>query len=397
LRSIAILLVLLYHSDVSTHLVGDGGWAGVDLFFVLSGFLISGLLFTEYKKRCSISFQRFFIRRGLKLYPAFYFYILVMLLYQVVFHRTVGTVPQYLSEMLYVQNYGPFIWRHTWSLAVEEHFYILLPLFLLVLIRYAPNRENPFRVMPRAFLVVATACLALRIVTVLKVPQAALLDWTMYRKAYATTHCRIDSLFFGVLLGYFYHFRPESLDGLLGPTKNRIVLAFLSVALLSVCLFLPIQNRFMLTAGLTLVYLGFGCVLMLCLHVQNVLPRVLAAPLEQIGKGFAYVGMYSYSIYLWHTAFLGWGPGFVRHVFHTQPNAITGFAIYLTVSIAFGILMSRLIEYPVLRVRDQIVPALQGSPNSAVAESQGMNDKLPTPKPNPGALKQLAHFLGFSK
>jgi peptidoglycan/LPS O-acetylase OafA/YrhL len=367
LRCIAVLLVLLYHSDVAMHLVGDGGWAGVDLFFVLSGFLISGLLFTEYKERKSISFQRFFIRRGLKLYPAFYFYILVMFLYQVVFHRTVGTPGQYLSEMLYVQNYGPFIWRHTWSLAVEEHFYLLLPLFLLILIRYAPNREDPFRVMPGAFLVVATACLALRVATVLRIPQAALLDWTMYREAYATTHCRIDSLFFGVLLGYFYHFRPETLDRLLGPTKNRIVLAFLSAALLSACLFIPIQSRFMLTAGLTLVYLGFGCVLMLCLRVQNVLSTVLATPLEQIGKGFAYVGMYSYSIYLWHTAFLGWGPGFVRHVFHTRPNAFAGFAIYLTVSITFGISMSRLIEYPVLRVRDQIFPALRGSPNTATS------------------------------
>jgi peptidoglycan/LPS O-acetylase OafA/YrhL len=50
------------------------GWIGVDLFFVLSGFLISGLLFNEYKARSSISFKRFFIRRGLKIYPAFYLF-----------------------------------------------------------------------------------------------------------------------------------------------------------------------------------------------------------------------------------------------------------------------------------------------------------------------------------
>ncbi|HXJ16319.1 MAG TPA: acyltransferase, partial [Candidatus Polarisedimenticolia bacterium] len=71
LRSIAVLLVLLYHSEIGTRLA-NAGWAGVDLFFVLSGFLISGLLFTEYKKRGSIDFKRFFIRRGLKIYPAFY-------------------------------------------------------------------------------------------------------------------------------------------------------------------------------------------------------------------------------------------------------------------------------------------------------------------------------------
>jgi len=361
LRCIAVLLVVLYHSDIGTHLVGDGGWVGVDLFFVLSGFLISGLLFTEYKKRGSISFKRFFIRRGFKLYPAFYIYVLVMFVFQVISQHAVGTARQYLSEIFYVQNYGPFIWRHTWSLAVEEHFYILLPVFLLVLIRHASNRENPFEVMPRAFLVVATACLAFRVATVLCIPESGLREWTVYRMAYATTHCRIDSLFFGVLLGYLHHFRPEFLEGLLGQSKGRIVLTLLSVALLSVCLVLPIQNRFMLTAGLTLVYLGFGCVLMLCLHVQGVLPRRLAKPVEQIGKSFAFVGMYSYSIYLWHTAFLGWGPGFVSHVFHARLNALTSFVFYLTASITFGILMSRLIEYPILRMRDQILPGMQSS------------------------------------
>jgi len=121
----------------------------------------------------------------------------------------------------------------------------------------------------------------------------------------------------------------------------------------------------MLTAGLTFLYLGFGCVLMLCLHVQDVLPRALAKPFRKIGAGFAYLGMYSYSIYLWHTAFLGWGPGFVRHVFHTQLNPVTGFAFYLVVSITVGVLMSRLIEYPVLRMRDRILPAIPTSPPTA--------------------------------
>lgn len=202
LRSAAILLVLLYHSGIGTRL-GNGGWVGVDLFFVLSGFLISGLLFTEYKERGSISFKRFFIRRGLKLYPAFYVYILSMLLYQVIYRRTIGSLGQFLSEMLYIQNYGPFIWRHTWSLAVEEHFYILLPVFLLVLIKTSTDRANPFQVIPRAFLVVAAVCLIIRVATVLSISEPDLREWAKYRMAYATTHCRMDSLFFGVLLGYF--------------------------------------------------------------------------------------------------------------------------------------------------------------------------------------------------
>src|ERR1035437_9769085 len=124
LRCIAVLLVILRHGYIPTRL-GNAGWAGVDLCFVLSGFLISGLLFIEYKKRNSISFKRFFIRRGLKLYPAFYVFLFVTFLDRLILHR-VGSLRPFLSEMLYVQNYGPSIWVHTWSLAVEEHFYILL-------------------------------------------------------------------------------------------------------------------------------------------------------------------------------------------------------------------------------------------------------------------------------
>lgn len=361
LRSIAVLLVLLHHSDIGTRL-GNGGWVGVDLFFVLSGFLISGLLFTEYKKRGSISFKRFFIRRGLKLYPAFYVCILVTLLYQLVGHHIVGNLSQYLSEMLYIQNYGPFIYRHTWSLAVEEHFYVLLPLFLLLLIRFSPDRGNPFQVMPWAFLVVAATCLAFRIATVLNIPRADLSDWTVYRAAFATTHCRMDSLFFGVLLGYFHHFRPKLLGGLLGAAKNRIALAFLSGALISCCLFFPTQHPFMLTAGLTFLYLGFGIVLVLSLYVEGVLPRGIAKPFKQVGKGLAYVGMYSYSIYLWHLAVKRLALNYMPRTLHVQMSTWAGCICYLAASLTIGIFMSRLIEYPILTLRDRIFPPMLASP-----------------------------------
>ena len=74
LRCIALLLVMFNHGGVWPA-AAHHGWIGVDLFFVLSGFLISGLLFSEYKARSSISFKRFFTRRGLKIYPAFYLFL----------------------------------------------------------------------------------------------------------------------------------------------------------------------------------------------------------------------------------------------------------------------------------------------------------------------------------
>ncbi len=73
LRGIAVLLVIFRHYPVSR--VALGGWVGVDLFFVLSGFLISGLLFSDLTSNGSIALRRFYLRRGLKIYPAFYFFL----------------------------------------------------------------------------------------------------------------------------------------------------------------------------------------------------------------------------------------------------------------------------------------------------------------------------------
>lgn len=157
LRGIAVLWVVLYHGELR-NTIFNGGWAGVDLFFVLSGFLISGLLFAEYKKNGSIDFKRFFIRRALKIYPAFYFFLFVTFIAEAGLHhlRPMGA---FLSEILYVQNYAPYIWPHTWSLAVEEHFYIALPLFLCCLLYFSHRSDDPFRLIPPVFALVALGCL----------------------------------------------------------------------------------------------------------------------------------------------------------------------------------------------------------------------------------------------
>ncbi len=76
LRCIAILLVVGFHMDsVGYRLWSRAGWIGVDLFFVLSGFLVSGLLFTDYKTHGRIDWKRFLLRRGLKIWPSFYVFL----------------------------------------------------------------------------------------------------------------------------------------------------------------------------------------------------------------------------------------------------------------------------------------------------------------------------------
>ena len=360
LRCIAVLLVLFFHGNILASFARVG-WAGVDLFFVLSGFLISGLLFSEYQKRGSVGFKRFFIRRGLKIYPAFYVFLLFTVVVEYGIHNLNGPA-LYLREMFFVQNYVPSVWGHTWSLAVEEHFYIFLPILLLVLLRLFSNRENPFEMIPWIFVVIAVACPVFRAVSVCVGPPN-------YIWAYGATHERIDALFFGVLLGYLHHFRPEILNKLLRPGWNRLTIALLSVSALSLTYALPKLSVFFTTIGLSLVYLGFGGIMLLSLHVRGILPSGLAHVIERIGDGFAFVGVYSYSIYLWHGGVGAWGPGLVRKALHIPVGEYLRFTIYFFGSLACGILMSRLIEYPVLRLRDRVFPAMQdrtgkcGDPN----------------------------------
>src|SRR6266478_4266045 len=196
LRCIAVILVMLHHAGI-WFVFTRFGWVGVDLFFVLSGFLISGLLFSEFKKRGSVDFKRFFIRRGLKIYPAFYVFLFLTTIVSYYVLRAGSPPARYLHEVLFVQNYEHGTWDHTWTLAVEEHFYIFLPLFLLVLIRFSSNRQNPFRSVPWTALTVAGMCLAFRATSVY---------WGTpnFHMAYTATHDRMDALFFGVLLGYLY-------------------------------------------------------------------------------------------------------------------------------------------------------------------------------------------------
>jgi len=353
LRCIAVFSVMILHGNIWSFF-GNIGWVGVDLFFVLSGFLISGLLFSEYKTRNSISFKRFLIRRGLKIYPAFYLFLfLTGILSRIVF-RTLSPATHYLHEVFFVQNYWHGVWDHTWSLGVEEHFYILLPAVLLLLLRRFPEQRDPFRALPWIFVVIAIMCIAFRAASVC-------FGTPNYHTAYAASHDRIDALFFGALLGYFYHFRRQVLDHLLHPTCNRVVLAACSAGLLSAVFLFPRDSRIFSTFGFTCLYLGFGGVLLLSIYLQGIVRGKTARFVGGIGTGAAYVGMYSYSIYLWHGPTNAWFPGFVRRLLHVSSfNQYERFAVYAVGSLVIGIAMSKIIEYPVLRLRDKIFPALRG-------------------------------------
>ncbi|MEO6259381.1 MAG: acyltransferase [Thermoanaerobaculia bacterium] len=351
LRAIAVLAVLGRHMAVCpptlspllhglTKIWNQGGWAGVDLFFVLSGFLISGLLFREHQKYGSVFLKNFFIRRGLKIYPPFLVLILVTVLVTVIRGHPVP-LNGLLHELLFVQNYGVGLWNHTWSLGIEEHFYLLLPVALMLSLRMQNRAGRPFDWIPWAFAIVAALCLGLRLGTA---------SWSAYhdRRHVFPTHLRIDSLFAGVLVSYGYHYH-ECRFRELSARLRRYLLPVAIVCFVPPFAF-PIETTpFLYTFGFSFLWIG-GALLLFC----------LAAPEERQGKGFrslAFLGSRSYSIYLWHMPMAAWGIGTPMRFLFGGFNWYYYVATYLVGSALLGILMASLIEYPVLRYRDRWCPS----------------------------------------
>lgn len=325
LRGVAILLVVLYHFS-RIRVFFNFGWTGVDLFFVLSGYLISGLLFDEYKRAGTLQVKRFWIRRGFKIYPSFY---VMMALTGAALFAAHNTHPGLLNECLFIQNYGAHIWDHTWSLAVEEHFYLLLPILLLVLLKFSSSRSDPFAAVPWIFAFLFFACLGLRIAA-----HAYGMNWVAI---HAETQFRIDSLFAGVFLGYLKHFRARAFAWLTQKPLWAVAVPFLVPALM-----VPAYNAFINVYGPTLLYIGYSCIFL------SVVER--PASNGPLARAMSYIGKHSYSIYLWHGV--------------TWPLLFKGrfdfrfLLMGLAVSIPSGILLSKAIEIPALALRDRIFPAL---------------------------------------
>ena len=349
LRGFAIFMVMGVHVPAYPIWSNFGGY-GVDLFFVLSGFLISNLLFTEYRKTHNIQCLRFLARRGMKLYPSFYLLLAVTLIYAY-FWQVPLKGQAILGEAILTQNYLGGIWGHTWSLAVEEHFYLLLPVLLIVLMKQNPGARDPFRKLPLVFGIVATGCLVLRVIGA-QHPQA-----DFHAGHFAPTHLRADTLFFGVLLSYLHNFRPEVL---IAATREpwRLPVSLISVLGFVPAFFLPWTDPIVYTVGFTCLYIAFGAMLVLSLYQER---RKRPEP----GRGtraFAAMGKYSYTIYLWHVplaqlfSFLAPKLGMVnQYLLH---------AIYFATTVALGVALSKLIELPVLRLRERIFPASAGAPTS---------------------------------
>lgn len=386
LRAAAVLLVLGRHLHTTcpedrpwleSSIIGLWeriGWMGVDLFFVLSGFLVSGLLFREYQSYGRISPGRFYLRRGFKIYPAFFVFLITTI--SIAAWRDCQPFPtaeKVLVEVAFLQSYLPSMWNHDWSLAVEEHFYLLLPLLLLVLIycrkvatgewRVASKTKtgiyplpDPFRRLVPVTAGVMAAVLALRILNASRSFQ--------FETHTTPTHLRIDSLLFGVLLGYFYHFHQEKFNAITGRNRRKLLLA--GTLLVAPMLILPMESPYVTTIGFTMAAVASGCALCGMLGCKLWFPRC--------AEVLAYIGAHSYSIYLWHMPVCRWGRIVAERIAGESLSFEAALTLYVLGSIGVGVMMSILVEYPVLALRDRWFPSRSGNPVAPDVEPSSMEN-----------------------
>ncbi len=324
-----------------------GGWVGVDLFFVLSGYLVSGLLFAEYRARGTLTVKRFYARRAWKIYPAYYAMLVTTVLGTALAYGRPPT-ENLFGEALFLQNYLPAVWLHTWSLAVEEHFYLLLPLVLLAFVRRKPGAADPFaRVLPVSVLVVAVGCLTLRVL------HAELLPDASEGARLTRTHFRIDGLFLGVLVGYVAHFHADRFAQVSRPWRWPLI-AGGCAALVPPFVQVHTAHPWLTTYGLTLNSLASCAILTGLLQVRLPANRVVAAT--------ATLGRCSYAIYLWHIPWVLLGVPQIERLVGEPLDFAPRVFVYVAGSVGLGVLMTKLVEVPTLRLREKWSPATLVSP-----------------------------------
>ena len=269
-----------------------------------------------------------------------------------------GTFTEKLASLgphlVHLQNYRGPVWLHTWSLAVEEHFYLAFPLLLVVLARLRSTPRPPSALQVGLLTALAVVgCTSLRLHGDAKVPMNMI-------QSLVPTHLRIDGLLFGTTLAYVYHLKPTWFAVL---KKFKWPLLILGIAAIGPMMVLPIEtNPFVCTWGFSLLYLGYGCVIVAVMSVSPDSKALRFVSRLLVIRVLLVIGVSSYSIYLWHwhLARLPVLRFAARHPLTTHPelNWLTYTIAYVAVATLVGYTTGRLIEVPALRLRDRLFPRI---------------------------------------
>ncbi len=322
-RGVAIIAVALYHFREVIPL----GYLGVDLFFVISGLLVGGLLTRSFARGEKINFPRFFLQRGFKIWPSYFVFLGIGTI--IAFYLAPEQVIPLWDIKRYVffyQNYtgAPFHWSfdHIWSLCIEEHFYILLPVAYIVLQRLLNKKRALFGFVG---LVILSGI----------VFKFLALWFTRSKDTYAGTHVRIDALAWGVLLNLVIVYFPQLL-------KHRRAYLF---SLLGLGMGIAAVAIFCNTGSVFFKNVIFHSLVPICFALM--IGGLYYRDLSRL-KLLRFIAYYSYNWYLWHPLL---SVILRRYIDSTTPGVVC----YLSLSFSVAVLFTALVEEPFLRLRKQII------------------------------------------
>ncbi|MCP4553341.1 MAG: acyltransferase [Bacteroidetes bacterium] len=300
LRAVAIILVLIFHYTYFFEhptwwpSFANFGWTGVDLFFVLSGFLITYPLLKKIKNGQKILYKHFFIKRTLRILPVYLVVVAIYSLFPILRER--DTLPELWRYLTFTHNFGldasiTNAFSHAWSLCVEEHFYIFLPLTLIVL-----QNKKWFKY---SYLIIVTlfiACFFLRkyfwvngyLINLESNKNISL--WTEH--VYFPTYNRLDGLLVGVTVAGIYIFSPMLWNKL---SKRGNLLVSIGCVILALCYFFcsDLATYETTFVGFPLISIGYGVLVMGAISPSSFLYRIKSSIMVFIAK-------LSYGIYLIH-------------------------------------------------------------------------------------------------
>jgi peptidoglycan/LPS O-acetylase OafA/YrhL len=300
IRAIAIIAVIAYHMNPN---LLTGGFLGVDIFFVLSGYLITWILLDRFVRLGKIDFKGFYLARARRLLPAFIFMIFVILVFVALWAP--DTIERFLTDLpwasvglsnwwfifmdydYFAQLGRPSLLQHTWSLAIEAQFYALWPLMIAVL---APT------LMLKRMQVLAIAGAVASWFTLVWVATAGVNSYGEYSPAlYFGTHTHSSGLFLGAALAVFW--KPRNFKSRYSLSVERTITAIGILALIMLVWALTSVNQ--LTGehyliGFPLTAIATTLLIASVVHPASRISKFLGVPILQ------WIGTRSYGLYLWH-------------------------------------------------------------------------------------------------
>lgn len=352
-RALAIILVFIYHygrlfeSPQWVTSIGKFGWTGVDLFFVLSGFLIASQLFLESATQNGISLREFFIKRFFRIIPAYFVVVTVYFLFPALREREApAPLWKYLT---FTQNLGLDLryqgtFSHAWSLCIEEQFYLLLPVILIILIYYRALK-NGWIIIASLF-VLGFAARVYCWYTFVVPAEATNTGWVYWYKCiYYPTYARLDGLLAGISIAAVFAFKPALKERL---ARHGNLWIFTGLLILIGAYFVCSDEQSMMAsfAGFPLTDIGYGFLVLGAVSHTSFLYKVSSRVTSRIAS-------WSYAIYLTHKIVIHVTQQYVSKG-SIQKDSTWMFMICIAGSLLAGYVLHVVIEKPALKIRHKV-------------------------------------------